>query len=387
MGNEPTTYRTNELAKRIEAGLGVFRRALSDDEIKVLGEVIEIRNVSKSANVVTLIDHIDGATSFSAHLPAGLRPPKLGSVAEVVGRLGAGGDGSAAEVFLDGSSFYEAHEECSNHQARTELLKKLRRETKTTKLGKPTLPFRKLAIVAGRDTKAEDDFRCWLWPDVAQNLQTVPVHLRDAADIARGIKAAADERSVDGIVVVRGGGTPFELHRFSQPEVLEAIAAAACKKYVLVAIGHARDRPLANQVASRYEATPTSAAAYLNSLLREQKRSVYDYGAPGPFLSHPPRTSGWQRWPRLGIVKRIERWLGGWIRRAIIFTIGTAFGILVAPQVSRKPNPAVVQGTPSTGSAPVNGRYFEGRTGKSKRSKGESDKAENSIDEGTKPSR
>ena len=235
------------------------------------------------------------------------------------------------------------------------------------------MPLRKVALVTGPNTRAEYDFRSRLTGGRATvDVRLFPVHLRDATDIAEGIRRAADDEEVDAIVIMRGGGAPYDLHHFNQPMVLEAIAAAACRKFVLTAIGHAQDETLADRLASHSEPVPTAAATYLNRRLFEHCEK-----APRDAVSRRTdvsRARGVRRWPNQRVVPRIRNWFRRWIRRTTIFAVGVLFGAFASPaflfHTSRKqPNPAMLQGAPATGSLPSSGRHSEAKTGGARQNK------------------
>ena len=393
MGTEPITYKTNQVADLINAAVNSFREALPQRSVKVLGELIAVRTRPQFMEL-TLIDSGDGATSITARLPLSPSQPRLGYVIGVTGHLGVFGNGSASEVFLDGYTFDESTGPGRNHLARQACLKKALTETKTARLCEPSLPFRKLVIVAGQDTKAEADFRGRLWPKVSSSqVDTIHVHLRDAVDIARGIRLAAEDVDVDAIVVVRGGGTPFDLHRFDQPEVLEAIAGAVCSgSFVLVAIGHAQDKPLANQIASHPEATPTAAATYLNKLLYREEAEESARDLVCNIGDAPPATSRRFR-SRKGLIGRAADRVGRWLRRMVIFGVGVLAGAVIVPilPIHSRVKPAnhlsTLPGTSPMGATSSHGRNPEARAGSSRHSKGEPVRAEASGDDGARPSR
>jgi hypothetical protein len=393
MGTELITYKTNQVAGLIDAAVANFRKALPQSSIKVLGEVLAVRTRPEFMEL-TLIDSGDGATSITARLPLSPSQPRLGYVIGVTGHLGVFGNGSASEVFLDGSTFDESTGPGRNHLARQACLKKALTETKTARLCEPSLPFRKLVIVAGRDTKAEADFRGRLWPKVSSSqVDTIQVHLRDAGDIARGIRLAAEDVDVDAIVVVRGGGTPFDLHRFDQPEVLEAIAEAVSNGiFVLVAVGHAQDKPLANEIASHSETTPTAAATYLNKLLYREEAEESARDLASSIDDAPPATSRRSQ-SRKGLLGRAADRGGRW-RRTIIFGVGVLAGAVIVPilPIHSRVKPAnplsTLPGTMSPmGATSSHGRDPEARAGSSRHSKGEPVRAEASSDDGARPSR
>ena len=97
---------------------------------------------------------------------------------------------------------------------------------------------------------------------------------------ALGILARAD---VDVIVVARGGGARSDLAPWDSAELARAIAR--CPVPVWVALGHARDRTVADLAAHRSHPTPSAAAAALvatNALVvhqRAQAASQLEHGA------------------------------------------------------------------------------------------------------------
>jgi hypothetical protein len=187
---------------------------------------------------------------------------------------------------------------------------------------------------------------------------------------------------VEAIVVVRGGGSPFDLHRFDQPEVLEAIAGAVCSgSFVLVAIGHAQDEPLANQIASHSEATPTAAATYLNKLLyrEEAEESARDLASSiddvAPARSRRPPS-------RKGLLQRAADRVGRWLRWTVIFGVGVLVGALVVSSFPflpgrKQPSPAVEQVAPPMGS--TYGRHTEARASSAKRAKTENPNRDDEV--------
>lgn len=76
--------------------------------------------------------------------------------------------------------------------------------------------------------------------------------------IARAIEHFNRQRSVDVILIMRGGGSFSDLWCFNEPPVLEAIFNSQLP--VVTAIGHEADVTLADLVADQRAATPTAAA-------------------------------------------------------------------------------------------------------------------------------
>jgi hypothetical protein len=347
MSAEPFKYNTNTLVDKIATAIPSFLGSLPEDEIRVLGEVIAIRKASAFMEI-TLLDPTDGATSFSARLPPGLPPPSLGYVVGVTGRLDVKCDGPTMEVFLQGSTLDQSTSPGRNHVVREDCLVRLLAQIDGAKVRTLAMPLRRIGLVTGANTRAEYDFRTRLTGGRFRvEVKLFPVRLRDAADIADGIERAGNDDDVDAIVIARGGGAPYDLHHFNQPQVLEAIATAVCQKFVLTAIGNAQDETLADQLASHSEPVPTAAATYLNRQYFEFEKGLRDAGAR-------PTSAPWDSRPKRGPVSRIKSWFRLWLRRATIFTLGALTGTLAVPPFlahfnRRQPNPDVKSSLPTNG--------------------------------------
>jgi hypothetical protein len=323
MSTEPPMYNTNKLVDKILATRPGFLASLPSHEIKVLGELIAIQKTSAFMDL-TLLDAKDGATCFSARLPPDHSPPSLGYVVGVTGRLDVKCDGSTMEVFLQGSAFdqYPSH----NHADRMACFARLLTQVKDTKLKKLAMPIRCIGLVTGPNTRAEFDFRKRIehGPTKAE-VKLFPVHLRNAADIADGINRAGENDEVDVIVITRGGGSPYDLHRFSQPQVLEAIATAVRRKFVLTAIGHTQDETLSDRLASYSETVPTAAAVYINHQYYEHKKKQVG-------MVEGLGTAAWnERVHNRSLISRARSWFRRWLRRTIIFTLGAIVGAFAGP--------------------------------------------------------
>jgi exodeoxyribonuclease VII large subunit len=124
----------------------------------------------------------------------------------------------------------------------------------------PRFPFR-IALVGSPTGEGTNDFLTQARqraPHVEIRTIATPVNGPQAApEIARAI-ARADAEGADAVVVVRGGGSYEDLFGFSDERVVRAIAA--CRTPTVVAIGHERDRPLAELAADRAASTPSKAA-------------------------------------------------------------------------------------------------------------------------------
>lgn len=83
---------------------------------------------------------------------------------------------------------------------------------------------------------------------------------RAAAEVVRAIRTLED-RSLDAIAIVRGGGAKMDLVAFDDIAICRAIANCACP--VITGIGHEIDLSVADLVAFRHFVTPTDVARFL----------------------------------------------------------------------------------------------------------------------------
>jgi hypothetical protein len=144
------------------------------------------------------------------------------------------------------------------------------------------------------------------------------------------------------VVVARGGGPAYELHQFNQPCVLDAIAEAVCRKFVVTAIGHTEDETLADKLASRAEAVPATAALFLVSQRIKFQEETGRQVSPRPDRKATPTVAGDVQPPaaltpaapaKVGAARlqRLRAWLLRWTRRAAIFGAGATVGMVAAP--------------------------------------------------------
>ncbi len=147
-------------------------------------------------------------------------------------------------------------------------LERLRRSLAAEGLFAPArkrpLPFLPtgVGLICGRDSAAERDVlqnAARRWPAVRFRVEQVAVQgSRAAADVADALQALDADRSVDVIIIARGGGSIEDLLPFSDESLVRAVAA--CSTPVVSAIGHEQDAPLLDHVADVRASTPTDAA-------------------------------------------------------------------------------------------------------------------------------
>jgi exodeoxyribonuclease VII large subunit len=128
---------------------------------------------------------------------------------------------------------------------------------------KRPLPFlpSKVGLVTGRASAAERDVlenARRRWPAVAFRVEAVPVQGVTAVPaIIDALHRLDHDRSVDVIVVARGGGSVEDLLPFSDEALIRAVAGV--RTPVVSAIGHEPDSPLLDLVADVRCSTPTDA--------------------------------------------------------------------------------------------------------------------------------
>lgn len=139
----------------------------------------------------------------------------------------------------------------------------------------PLLP-RGIGLVTGRASAAERDVlenARLRWPDVRFVVRHA---LMQGNDSARAVMAALREldadKSIDVIVIARGGGSVEDLLPFSDEALVRAVHA--CATPVVSAIGHEPDTPILDLVADLRASTPTDAAKRIVPDVRDELAGV-----------------------------------------------------------------------------------------------------------------
>jgi exodeoxyribonuclease VII large subunit len=89
---------------------------------------------------------------------------------------------------------------------------------------------------------------------------------RAAESVGRAVRTLSAQ--IDVLVITRGGGSGATA-AYDSPSVALSVCQSSCP--VIVAVGHASDTTVAEQVAWRRESTPTAAAVILDRMLAIQK--------------------------------------------------------------------------------------------------------------------
>ena len=141
---------------------------------------------------------------------------------------------------------------------------------------KPPTEIRRIGIITSKGSRAIGDFES-AYQSAGERRVLAPyvwkfVILeggRAVQSIVDAILALDDNREIDLIAIIRGGGRSENLAVFETFEIAEALIR--CNTYVVTGIGHHRDSTLADDVADYAASTPTAAAHYLAELcLRER---------------------------------------------------------------------------------------------------------------------
>ncbi len=127
----------------------------------------------------------------------------------------------------------------------------------------PELPLR-VGLITAAGSAAERDFRTGLeaspYPFAVDLVDCRMQGEQMEGQVIQALRVLA-ARSVDVVVITRGGGSRADLSWFDQQDL--AVAVATCLRPVIAAIGHEIDRAITDAVAHTSCKTPTAAAAFL----------------------------------------------------------------------------------------------------------------------------
>jgi exodeoxyribonuclease VII large subunit len=143
---------------------------------------------------------------------------------------------------------------------------------------KRRLPFlpRKVGLICGRSSAAEKDVvqnARRRWPAVQFEIRTVSVQGPNTVpEVSAALSELDADRSVDVIVITRGGGSFEDLLPFSNEALVRAVSRAVTP--VVSAIGHDVDTPLLDFVADLRASTPTDAAKRIVPDVAEQRAAI-----------------------------------------------------------------------------------------------------------------
>jgi exodeoxyribonuclease VII large subunit len=125
----------------------------------------------------------------------------------------------------------------------------------------PLLP-QKIGLICGRNTDAEKDVvenAKRRWPSVQFEIREVTVQGAAAvSEVSQAVRELEADKSVEVIIITRGGGSFEDLLPFSDEGLVRLVAS--CTTPIVSAIGHEKDSPLLDLVADYRASTPTDAA-------------------------------------------------------------------------------------------------------------------------------
>ena len=137
----------------------------------------------------------------------------------------------------------------------------------------PRYPF-DIGVITGADSAAQADIHTTLmrrWPIAKiHEINTLVQGEGAAAQIAAALKQL--DKTVDVIIVARGGGSIEDLWAFNDPLLIETIHGLTTP--VVSGVGHERDHTLIDDVADRRANTPTGAVELVTPLLDEVKEEI-----------------------------------------------------------------------------------------------------------------
>jgi exodeoxyribonuclease VII large subunit len=182
-------------------------------------------------------------------------------------------------------------------------------------------------------------------------------------EVTNALQVLDADRSVDVIIIARGGGSIEDLLPFSDESLVRAVAA--CRTPVVSAIGHEQDVPLLDLVADLRASTPTDAArrvvpdiaeqltivAELRSRARRQLAGRLDRESSWlaairsrPVLASPAAELGRRHEQVLALADRARRCLAGSLDRADADIVHTrARLIALSPAATLRRGYAIVQ--------------------------------------------
>jgi len=143
---------------------------------------------------------------------------------------------------------------------------------------KRPLPFlpRRVGLICGRASAAEKDVvenARRRWPAVQFEIRQVSVQGPSTVpEVSAALRELDADRSVDVIVITRGGGSFEDLLPFSNEALVRAVAEAVTP--VVSAIGHDVDTPLLDFVADLRASTPTDAAKRIVPDVIQQRAAI-----------------------------------------------------------------------------------------------------------------
>ena len=240
--NVPLLWVQGEISNLTRAASGHWYFSLKDEKAQV-------RAVMFRQKINLLNWQPREGDAVQAYVSAGLYTPR-GDFQLTVETLRPAGLGTLYERFL-------------------KLKAQLEREGLFDPNTKQGLPYfvRKIGVVTSPQAAALRDvahtlarraphIEIFLYPTLVQGESAAP-------QIARAIALANQNKELDALLIIRGGGSLEDLWAFNEPEVAHAIFKSRLP--TISGVGHETDTTIADFVADQRAATPTAAAELISS--------------------------------------------------------------------------------------------------------------------------
>ena len=240
--NVPLLWVQGEISNLTRAASGHWYFSLKDEKAQV-------RAVMFRQKINLLNWQPREGDAVQAYVSAGLYTPR-GDFQLTVETLRPAGLGTLYERFL-------------------KLKAQLEREGLFDPNTKQGLPYfvRKIGVVTSPQAAALRDvahtlarraphIEIFLYPTLVQGESAAP-------QIARAITLANQNKDLDALLIIRGGGSLEDLWAFNEPEVAHAIFKSRLP--TISGVGHETDTTIADFVADQRAATPTAAAELISS--------------------------------------------------------------------------------------------------------------------------
>lgn len=161
--------------------------------------------------------------------------------------------------------------------AREKLLKELRKkglDRAQKQLTLPKFPFH-VGLITAKGSRAHSDFEDQLLAGgFPGTLTMISCPMQGEAVTAKVVSAleSMGKKSVDLIVITRGGGSAADLRWFDSEAVAYAVAGSHVP--IVCAIGHHDDQSVAEEIAFMRQKTPTAAAEYVRSIFSNTREHI-----------------------------------------------------------------------------------------------------------------
>ncbi len=128
----------------------------------------------------------------------------------------------------------------------------------------------KIGLITSVKSKAYDDFKKHFNDDFESKVTTKEVRLKNINTIINAIKELNEEKDCQLIVIVRGGGDPYDLYEFSKKSLVEAVANSEIP--IITGLGHITDISVCDEVAFYNAGTPSNAGEYVRKLIYDEEK-------------------------------------------------------------------------------------------------------------------